>query len=531
LARCYAKRSRRTPTLRTSSPQLEPFNHLSLLSLLLPLLLALVSATPAHAHLGSKDVFEQVAAGPYKLFITIRPPVVIPGVATVEVRATGAPITTLSITPTPLTGEAANHPPTPDILVRSAADPDFYTGGVWIMASGSWQVRFTIDGPQGHQATSIPLPAMALSTLKMQRDLGIPLALLGLFLVVTMAGLVAAAIRESRLPPGAQPTPTLRRRGLIAMALSLAVMAVAIYYGGVWWKVDAADYAEDIYRPLNVDAHLSGDTLDLDVHPFRTRYSADFAGNDRSNTDFLPDHGHLMHLYAIREPQMDAVFHLHPTLNSTKPGEFVMPLPAMPPGEYKLYGDVVHANGFPETLVTTLTIPANLPAALSASSRTSSPDDASALPQPLSAGSLGPVYKLPDSYTMVWDKPATLTATTAYSLHFRLLAPDGTPAKDAEPYMGMAGHAAFIKTDGTVFAHTHPEGSAAMAALDIANKDSGMSMSSGSSMEAMSSIPTAPIPPTVDFPYGFPTPGPYRIIIQMKHSSTIETAVFDATVQ
>ena len=39
------------------------------------------------AHVGSKDVFEQVDAGPYKLFVTVRPPNVIPGVAAIEVRA------------------------------------------------------------------------------------------------------------------------------------------------------------------------------------------------------------------------------------------------------------------------------------------------------------------------------------------------------------------------------------------------------------------------------------------------------------
>ena len=63
-----------------------------------------------------------------------------------------------------------------------------------------------------------------------------------------------------------------------------------------------------------------------------------------------------MHLYAIRQPEMDAVFHLHPGLAAS--GDFRISLPAMPPGTYKLYADVVHANGFPETLVTTITIPA-----------------------------------------------------------------------------------------------------------------------------------------------------------------------------
>ena len=42
--------------------------------------------------LGSKDVYEQVNAGPYKLFVTIRMPNVIPGVATIEVRSSGAAV-------------------------------------------------------------------------------------------------------------------------------------------------------------------------------------------------------------------------------------------------------------------------------------------------------------------------------------------------------------------------------------------------------------------------------------------------------
>jgi len=473
------------------------------------LLLAAFAVPRAHAHVGSKDVFEQVSAGPYNLFITIRPPNVIPGVATVEVRATGATIQTLEITPIPLTGEASKHPPTPDTLKRSAADPNFYTGGVWMMAPGSWQVRFTVDGVGGHQTISVPVPAVAIATLKMQRDLGIPLALLGLFLVLSMAGVVAAAIREARLPPGAKATPTLQRRGLIAMTASLVMMAVMVYFGAKWWNVEAASYSEDIYRPLKVQAQLVGDQLDLNIASYQGRSKS----RDRANNDFLPDHGHLMHLYAIREPQMDAVFHLHPELAAA--GDFRMALPVMPPGEYKLYGDIVHANGFPETLVTTVEIPATKPAGPLGA------DDATAAPAPLSAGPLGPSYKLPDGYTMVWDKPAALTATTACSLHFRLLGPDGRPAAEMQPYMGMTGHAAFIKDDGTVFAHTHPEGSASMAALDMAN----------GSMGAMAGMSSGPTPPEVDFPYGFPTPGPYRIIIQMKHGNTIETGVFDAAVR
>ena len=128
-----------------------------------------------------------------------------------------------------------------------------------------------------------------------------------------------------------------------------------------------------------------------------------------------------------------------------------------------MYGDVVHASGFPETLVSKIVVPANMPEV------PPGPDDAAAYPPPLSAGQLGNSYKLPDGYVMVWDRPPTLTANTGYTFRFHLLDASGKPAADMQPYMGMAGHAAFVKTDGTVFAHTHPEGSAAMAALMLAN--------------------------------------------------------------
>jgi hypothetical protein len=64
--------------------------------------LSLALVLPAHAHIGSKDVYEQVNAGPYKLFVTIRTPNVIPGVATIEVRSSGAAVSSIRITPTQL---------------------------------------------------------------------------------------------------------------------------------------------------------------------------------------------------------------------------------------------------------------------------------------------------------------------------------------------------------------------------------------------------------------------------------------------
>jgi hypothetical protein len=487
------------------------------------LFLCLIAPNTAHAHVGSKDVFETVNAGPYKLYVTIRTPTVIPGVATVEVRSSGASVSSIDVTPLPITGEASKHPPTSDPMTRSAADPAFFTGSLWMMASGSWQVRFGISGEAGEQTVAVPVPAVALSTLKMQRGLALVLGALGLFLVVGMAGIVAAAVRDARLEPGAVPSPGRRRRAVWATVGSLILMSLLLWGGATWWNVEAASYSLDVYHPLNVDPVLSGNMLDLNVRAF----DPDSGRRGRSNNDFLPDHGHLMHLYAIREPEMDAVFHLHPELAGV--GDFRISLPAMPSGDYTLYGDVVHASGFPETLVSKISVPATM-----AGGRPG-PDDAAAYPQPLSRGQLGDSYTLPDGYLMVWDRPSTLTANTGYSFRFRLLDGSGKPAADMQPYMGMAGHAAFVKTDGTVFAHTHPEGSAAMAALTLANGEEGgrSTEHDGMSMDMPMEMGhgSEPISSTVEFPYGFPSAGRYRIFVQMKHGTTIETGAFDAIVK
>jgi hypothetical protein len=167
-------------------------------------------------------------------------------------------------------------------------------------------------------------------------------------------------------------------------------------------------------------------------------------------------------------------------------------------------------------------------------------EDAEASPPPLDQGDLGSSCRLPDGYTMVWDKPARITANTPYTFLFRLLDRDGKPAGDVQPYLGMPGHAAFVKADGSAFAHTHPDGSAAMPAMMLANPgspDTGGMAGAASMAGDMADMPgmemaaAKPLSPVVEFPYGFPSPGRYRIFIQMKHGGTVETGVFDAEVR
>jgi hypothetical protein len=524
------------------------------------------------AHVGSPDIYLDANAGPYKLFVTIRTPTAIPGVAEIEVHSEGNGVTSISAAPLPMTGPGSQFSPTADQLKRSSQDAQYYTGSLWLMASGAWQVRITADGPQGKGIVSVPVPAVALSTKTMQTGLSVLLLGLMTFLVVGMVAIVGASVREAQLEPGLAADDSRRSRSLWVMAGASILLVGAVILGKLWWQSEADSYSSYIYKPLAMTATLeSGNNLKLEM-------SDPGWIKSRKLDDFVPDHNHLMHLYMLREPGLDIVYHLHPDLSAE--GLFRLALPSMPAGEYRLYADVVHKSGFPETPVTSIQLPA-------ITGRPLNGDDAMGQGPALSdASTANSAFTLPDGYRMVWERPAEpLTAKRGYSLKFKLFTPDGSAPSDMALYMGMQGHGAFIKTDGTAFAHIHPIGSVSMAAYMIAqqkNTNAPMSEAGGNgeslsgppvsdedvdSVEAAkkrSKVPADPKPATkgtpiehgamagmdhsmmqmsgnitptaaalpneVSFPYGFPTPGRYRIFIQMKHGETVETGAFDAVV-
>jgi len=518
------------------------------------LVLLLGLAILAQAHVGSPDIYLDGKAGPYQLFITIRPPAVIPGVAELEVRAGSSRVRELRAAPVPLDAAGAKFAPVPEALKRSAQDPQFFTGSLWMMALGSWQVRITADGEDGKGVVAVPVPAYPVTTKPMQFGLEAGLALLMFLLVGGLVVIAGASVREAKLPPGTRPTRERLRKARIAMVVAAVVVLAALWVGRSWWRIAETDYRQKIYKPLDLSASLrKGGVLTLTLtdpgwlkRPNDRRTGLGPAVFVRTTDDLVPDHNHLMHLYAIRQPGLDAVYHLHPEIVTG--GTFRLQLPRMEPGDYRLYADIVHANGFPETPVGQVHIPPGLPG------RALEGDDAGTTASSWQQASTSKTtFTLPDGYTMEWVRqPGKLRAKEGMPFEFRLLDPQGRAPRDTQFYMGMLGHAAFVKTDGTTFAHIHPTGSVSMTSFMMAQSElpqqkqtnaSGMDMSgTGVSSMDMNSMDmpgldhssprgSAMLPNDVSFPYGFPGPGRYRIFVQMKHGPTVETGVFDADVQ
>ena len=90
---------------------------------LLAAMLVLITPFSVCAHVGSPDVFFEGDAGPYHLFVSVRVPQVIPGVAEIDVRTSSRGERSVQFVPIRLTGAGSNLPPVPDLAQKSPQDP------------------------------------------------------------------------------------------------------------------------------------------------------------------------------------------------------------------------------------------------------------------------------------------------------------------------------------------------------------------------------------------------------------------------
>jgi hypothetical protein len=492
------------------------------------ILLLFLTPLAASAHVGSRDIYLQGNAGPYPVYISVQPPVVIPGLATVSVFLStkdDATLQSISVQPNVLSSDPAQRMPAPEVLAHNALT-HVWQGSVWLMTPGSWQLRFQVLGNKGDGVLAVPVPATSTQLKRMSKTIGTVLAICCILLILGLAGMAAAAVRESTLEPGLTPDKARRMHGKVAVCVALLVCFGLLLLGNHWWRVEIARYGGTIYKPLNLQPSLSPDGSVLHLALTDPGWIS-----QRRLDDLVPDHNHLMHLYMVREPAMDFVLHLHP--QQIAPGSFDLQLPAMPAGKYALFADIVHADGFPDTTVATMDLPAKSTPAASADA-----DDSEGVVTSLNDASIAASsYTLPDGYHIQFQMgspgqplhaASNVNVTQPVILQFTLLDAHGQAPADMQNYMGMLGHAAILKTDGTVFAHIHPEGSMAMAAYMMVNHSA--DAMAGMDMSGMA-MPAEKLPNVVAFPYGFPSAGRYRILIQMKHDGKVETGAFDLFVQ
>jgi hypothetical protein len=480
------------------------------------------------AHVGSPDAWYEGNAGPYHVVVQVATPGVVPGVANVFARIAGAGVEQVTVQANRFDALAAAPPP--EIAEPVEGDPGLYAAPLWIMSGGSNSVTVNVRGSLGAGKVVVPVVVVANRRLELDAKLGAALTAVGVFLFVGLITIVGAAVRESVLSPGETADASRKLKGRIAMGATAALVALALFGGSRWWNLEDSRFNRGIYKPLAATATIvpgsDGEMLNLRISDSAWTMRNDSAWIRTHSvgrwSPLIPDHGKLVHLFMIREPDLLAFAHLHPSTTDTL--SFPSILPALPPGRYRVYGDIVHESGFAQTLSTKV----ELAEPIRPNARTTDADDAShyaaAVPN-------GTTAILEDGSVMTLEGSANFVEGKDASLRFTVVGKDGKPLA-LEPYIGMAGHAVVSRDDGAVFVHLHPSGTISMASqLAFTMRQPGDTVAGrlGQRIKASEAAhPVAIIPQggVISFPYAFPKPGKYHMWVQVKHGGRILTGAF-----
>ncbi|WP_143706147.1 hypothetical protein [Emticicia sp. TH156] len=532
------------------------------------ILLNLCFLVQVNAHIGSAGIVQEGKAGKYQIQVYVEPPDVIPGVARVSVSVDGTDIESVKLSPIYYwTGDEGS--PKEDEALPVAGEPGRYEGNIWLMETGAASVKVRISGNRGAGETLIPIAALATAKRDLPESLGWILGGLALLLVGIMTTIVGASNSDSLLKPGETGGQGFKRRKVVGSTIGLSFCGLLLFVGNSWWGSISKEYQQNyIYKPYTA-------TTKIKVENARRVLSFQIDSNSvqgRWTSFLIPDHGKLMHLFLVRQGTLDAFAHLHPSRKDTL--TFEAPLPDLPAGKYLVYADILRFHGLQYTIADTVEIPALRVTQESYEKQNSDTDDTYVINNPINrktpgvadagisiCGSPGVKTVLKDGTSIIWEeKPGqVLRAGQVNNLNFAVISPDGKPA-ELQTYLGMMGHAVVLKDDGSVYIHLHPNGTFSSTAQQVMEKRISESTNPGyrvtSARQFRDSVDNLllnlqAMPETqkdkllmggmthnmsshhggsVNFPYVFPTPGNYRIWLQVKRNGKIITGAFDAKV-
>src|SRR5262245_38045125 len=273
---------------------------LSIIALSLPLL--------ARAHVGSPNVFFEGQAGPYPLRVLVRPPATLPGFVQVDVRPSTDGVTNVLVQAALWESGRETAPP-PVGAIAIAGESNHFNAALWLMRNGSYSIRVNVEGGRGVGTALVPLNAAPTRPPTMAPLLRVLLAALGGVLLVGAIWLAGAVARDSVLEPGALPAYRDCRRARLVTLCAALLFSGAVGAVTVRWRAMDREFRNNaLYKPVPVVATVrTNGTLRL-----LQMKTSPTTSNPLSWDTLVADHGKLMHLFLLREPDFNAFAHLHP---------------------------------------------------------------------------------------------------------------------------------------------------------------------------------------------------------------------------
>jgi hypothetical protein len=426
----------------------------------------LASATPALAHGGVVGADLRIAAslGDRELTMIVRRVAAVPGPLRVDVvNHAGSPGGTLRVGAAPRDGV----PGTAELRLTDgggSAGVDLHVDrvGAWelVVDDGRETARFPFVVPD-----DVPPAAEWTSTAGFTAAGGL-----------LLAALAAAAFGRWSWPP-------LVLGGGAAAAVVVATTAALLSPSlPVQQEIDPVtgrrqSQAPEVGRPhvnlLAAAALVAGERSPLDLQLVD-------GATGRPVDDLVVHHDALVHLVVIGPGGQFA--HLHPV--RLAPGEFRVWFRPSSGGEHRVYAELERRGGGEQLLDATVTA--------------TGPHAAEPVPAGLGDHDAGGMTARITASSLVAGEPSVLTAEFG----------DGSPVRDLQPWLGMAGHLITAGPGGTLgHVHAMPDPSAVVPDETVATGG-----------------------PRVEFVYTFPTPGRHRMWFQVERGYAVVTVPVEVDV-
>jgi len=457
--------------------------RLALLTLTLAFIgMLLPGAALAHGgHSGPMQTYTQMV-GPYDLAITLELPPTEPATLYLDVMPE-SPIgqTTLTFRAAPR-GQPFSGPATASVQTLAGAPSIYYTQ-LDVSAPGDWDLEVRAHGAEGDGFAIIPF------TLYNTPLPGYSIALYGalgtlVLLMVISLTLTGPGSRSSWKAP--------RWAGWIIGQGMFACVIVAIIFGVQQVNASIQNAQNPQYGDPSQLAPLGLPHANVTLHtdpalpqagqPLTLTLDLSDGGTGLPVEDIEPHHEALIHLVVIND---DGSFftHTHPAYSG--PGQFVIAVTPDRPGHYTAYSEVERQNSGIEIIPRSFTVGGT----------------AIANSPPPTQGT-GTRYVAGMQVT-VSSSLESLQAGQQTTLTFNF-ASGGTPVRDMQPWLGMAGHMIARNDDSTIYGHIH--------AAEIVPPTTSPIVENG-----------VRYGPSIRFVYTFPQPGHYLLWGQFKHNDQIVT--------
>ena len=405
------------------------------------------------AHIGIENSYFEGNVGSYSTRIIIEPPGVVPGLASIKIFSIDKEVETVKV--------RAVHNNTinrdtlntfmlkPEIVPKSEQIDNMFQSTLWLMDYGAYGVEVFFDGNNGKSSVIVPVNSLSFKTIEMSPLMSTILWSLLILLFAGAVNIIGVAYSESTLTFDQVISKNRLKKRYIINIFSSILLILFIYSGYNWWLEVEKQFMQRFYKPFQTSLNVTNNKLNILIDsPPKGSSFIETQGTIREHGKIITEHNKWAHIYIFDKEKKNFMAHLHP-LYLIDDYEFETCLPSMEKGDYVLYADLAHEDGYSHSITESFSIN-----------------------NPIKNENFNNDLCDPDnSYTNFDDDQINIEwvgkkeiYNSNDNINFDLKISKNKKLVELDSYVGMGGHGVILGLDSDIYMHMHPLGSISMSA-------------------------------------------------------------------